>query len=281
VVTAPDLKAYRSYRDYLRDFYEYRKSRSSGFSYRLFASKAGIKSPNYLQLVIQGKRNLSIEMAERVATAMGCKSWERDYFVALVAQENASSPEEKLRAHQSVLKTLKKMVCRQIPSAQSQVLSHWYHLVVRELVFLPAFQPDGEWISVQLRNLISPEQAEESLQLLIEGGFLEKGPKGEWQAKDPVIDTGDDLGWARVLETHLQTLKVWRGLLETLSHEERELGLINIPIAKDKIPEFKARLRAFQDEIIGWVQDEKNPEQVVQLGIYLVPISETVPSPRS
>jgi uncharacterized protein (TIGR02147 family) len=225
--------------------------------------------------VIQGKRNLSIEMAERVADAMGCKAWERDYFIALVRQESADSPEDQLRAQQVILKSLKRMLCRQIPSAQSQVLSQWYHLVVRELVFLRDFKAEGEWISERLRHLITAEQAEESLKLLVDGGFLVKNEKGRWEAKDPVIDTGDDLGWARVLETHLQTLKVWKGLLETLSPEEREIGLINIPLARDKIPEFKARLRAFQDEIIGWVQDEKNADQVVQLGIYLVPITQS------
>ncbi|MEO5668060.1 MAG: TIGR02147 family protein, partial [Bdellovibrionota bacterium] len=55
----PDILRYGEYRAFLADFYAYKKSQRSGFSYRLFAAKAKLKSPNYLQLVMQGKRNLS------------------------------------------------------------------------------------------------------------------------------------------------------------------------------------------------------------------------------
>lgn len=34
------------------------------------------------------------------------------------------------------------------------------------------------------------------------------------------------------------------------------------------------RIQLFQDEIIGWLQDEKEPTQIVQLGTYLVPMTK-------
>jgi hypothetical protein len=52
------------------------------------------------------------------------------------------------------------------------------------------------------------------------------------------------------------------------------LGLLHIPIHKNKLPEFKRRIRQFQDEIIGWLQDEKEPTQVAQLGTYLIPVTK-------
>lgn len=268
----PELRRYASYREYIRDFYAYKKSQRSGFSYRLFAKRAGMKSPNYLQLVILGKRNLSLEGAARVAKAMVLKSSEAEYFQALAGRDLATSHEERLGAERQLLVAMKKLVSKAIPNVQVAVLSTWYHLVVRELVFLPDFEADGEWISQKLRGLISPEQAEESLKLLVDGGFLELR-KGKYVACDPVIDTGDSLGSARILKTHIETLGAWRKILLDLREDERELGLINIPIAAAKIPEFKQRMRAFQDEIIGWLQDESAPDQVVQLGMYLIPVA--------
>ena len=49
------------------------------------------------------------------------------------------------------------------------------------------------------------------------------------------------------------------------------MNYLNIPINKAKIPEFKKRIQSFQDEMIGWLQDEEDPDGLVQLGIYMIP----------
>jgi uncharacterized protein (TIGR02147 family) len=244
-----------------------------GFSFRLFAKNAGMKSPNYLQLVMKGTRSLTDSSAAQVATAMKLSPPERDYFVALVRHQNAKTHEEKSNAQKSLLIAIKKITSKEIPKTQAIVLSEWYHLVVREMTFLHNFTPSGEWISRRLRGLITPKEAEDSLKILLQSGFLVKEKTGKLIAKDPVIDTGDAFDFARVLENHSRTLDTWRRILSELSQEERELGLLNIPISKEKIPELKKRIRQFQEEIIGWIQDEKSPDQIVQLGTYLMPIS--------
>jgi uncharacterized protein (TIGR02147 family) len=52
-----DVFRYRDYREFLGAFYAQKKQ--SGLSYRGFARAAGLGAPNYLKLVIEGKRNLS------------------------------------------------------------------------------------------------------------------------------------------------------------------------------------------------------------------------------
>lgn len=59
-----------------------------------------------------------------------------------------------------------------------------------------------------------------------------------------------------------------------MANTHQELGLINIPINSNKIPELKQKMRQFQDEIIGWLQSEDKPNCVVQLGSYLMPITK-------
>ena len=62
----PVLAAYADYRHYLSDFYKYKVKTSSSvirpYSYATFSAAADIKSPNYLKLIIEGKRNLSDAM---------------------------------------------------------------------------------------------------------------------------------------------------------------------------------------------------------------------------
>jgi hypothetical protein len=60
---------------------------------------AGLGAPNYLKLVIDGKRNLSSDMAERFARACRLNADGTEYFRTLVAFNQASTDEEKNALH--------------------------------------------------------------------------------------------------------------------------------------------------------------------------------------
>ena len=62
--------AYSNYREFLRDWFAQLQS-SPGFSFRSFSRIAGFNSPNFVKLVVDGKRNLSIESAEGDKTNKG------------------------------------------------------------------------------------------------------------------------------------------------------------------------------------------------------------------
>lgn len=273
-VLRPDLLTTTCYRQFLAAYYTYKKNFRGGFSYRMFALRCGIKSPNYLQLVIQGRRNLSENMATSVAKAMQLSALERRIFCALVKKENAQDETTQEQARRDWLIAVKQMVTKSMPQAQAEILGGWYHLLVRELVFLKDFEPSGAWVSSRLRGMISERQGEESIAKLLSAGLIQQNSQGQWLAVDQVIDTGPEgYNEIKVTQLHKETLKIWSQNLEGFNSQQREMGLINIPISRDKIPEFKSRLRQFQEEIIGWLQDEKNPEEIVQLGTYLIPIT--------
>jgi uncharacterized protein (TIGR02147 family) len=268
----PDILRYKDYRQFLGDYYNYKKALRSGFSFRRFSQMVGISSPNYLQLVIRKKRNLSDELAEQVARALGLEGAERRYFTALVCVENAKTEEAQQQAQSELYRSVRDLVSREIPKAKLSVLTEWYHLLVRELVVLPDFQPTGEWISKKMRGFISESDAEKSLAYLLKSGFL-KNENSEWKQSDPVLNTGNALDEVIGLKYHSNTLSAWSENLKNTMKSQRELGVLNIPIEAAKIPELKQRIQRFQNEIVGWLQDEKNPEQLVQLGIYLIPVT--------
>jgi hypothetical protein len=72
---------------------------------------------------------------------------------------------------------------------------------------------------------------------------------------------------------HQETLRVWAQNLNELPADQQELGVLNIPIRRSQIPELRRRMRQFQNEIIGWVQEESEADCVVQLGTYLIGFS--------
>src|SRR5689334_23239215 len=98
VPVRPVLSAFTDFRDYLREFYEYKRQLTRKdlrpYSYATFAAAADIKSPNYLKLIIDGERNLSSEMTRKFARAMGMNKDEADEFQALVDYGQATEPLE-------------------------------------------------------------------------------------------------------------------------------------------------------------------------------------------
>lgn len=273
----PEIARYKCYRAFLHDFFNYKKSLRAGFSYRQFAGMVGLKSPNYLQLVIQGKRNLTETTAERLAEALKLQKNETLYFVALVTRDNAVTTEEQQKAERHLYVVSKKLISKVLPKEQQEVLNEWYHLLVRELVFLNDFEPSGEYISKKLKNILTPKQAEESFKLLLRTGYIRRDGN-KYQTTEPVLDTGLDIfNHSFMQEVHAKMLKTWAQKIEDLGHREQELGVLNIPVPKNKIPELQEKIRRFQDEIIGWaesLQNQENVDEIVQLGTYLMSYGE-------
>ncbi len=84
VPSAPNVYAFMDYRQYLAGYYAFAKQERYGCSFRVFSKRAGIRSSNYLRLVIDGKRNLSAEMAARFATGCELVGAAAEYFCELV-----------------------------------------------------------------------------------------------------------------------------------------------------------------------------------------------------
>ena len=273
----PRVTDYKDYHDFLRDFFVQKKSQSPRFSYRRFAALSGIKSSNFLLLVMKKKRRLSPDMAKAVGKAMKLDRAELDYFLALVRLEHSKTDEEWAEIEKSRKMALGKIAKQVLPLEKAEYLSVWYYPLIRELAFLPDFLPQPEWISNKLRGLVTPAQAEKAIAILVHLGLWKPDGKGGIAVCDTVIVTGDEsvsFGQIKVSDIHKDNLVAWGKIFDQIPSVERELGLLTIPINAAKMPEFKKRIQRFQDEIIGWLQDEKEPTQLVQLGTYLVPVTK-------
>ena len=83
-VGMPDVLGYLDYRVYLKDWYDARKRREKGFSYRTLAREVGYRSHAFFSLVLQRRSNISMEMAMGFADCIGLKGQEREYFLLTV-----------------------------------------------------------------------------------------------------------------------------------------------------------------------------------------------------
>ncbi len=227
-------------------------------------------------LVMNNQRRLSLPTARSVCRAMKKSKPEADEFLEMVRLELCKSPEETASMQLALKVAIQRIVAQSLPHDKAAYLSKWYISLIRELAFLPDFNADPKWIARRLRGLVSEQQAARATAVLTKLELWKQGPDGKITVIDKVIDTGpESIQYAKykVTDIHGENLRAWAKIFDQIQPEDRELGLINIPISEDRIPELKRRIRVFQDEIIGWLMDVKSPTKVVQLGTYLVPIT--------
>lgn len=91
----PNVRRYVDYRAYLRDMTAHLKATEPGFSYRVFARRAGFSSPNYLKLVSEGDRNLSVGSADKFARGLGLGADEGRVLKTLVELGAARNDHER------------------------------------------------------------------------------------------------------------------------------------------------------------------------------------------
>src|SRR5215813_10276244 len=90
------------YRAYLRAYYEAAKRTRPSFTFRLFSKLAGLRSPNFLKLVIEGQRNLGADSIPRFIEALGLQGPDAEFFADLVAFNQAGSLADKNRAFERI-----------------------------------------------------------------------------------------------------------------------------------------------------------------------------------
>lgn len=188
-VRAPiDVFRYRDYREFLSAFYQTRKG--SGYSYRSFAKAAGVGAPNYLKLVIEGKRNLSPTMATRFAAACRLAGDAAEYFSLLVAFNQAKDDRQRNELHEQLTRFARFRASQRLDLAEKDYHSSWFIPAIRELVACPGFSEDCTWIASVLVPRINEKQAKRALEVLLRLGLIERDPSGVLRQTTRAVSTG-------------------------------------------------------------------------------------------
>jgi len=269
--TPVDVFRYLDYRAYLAAFYRAKKKR--GFSYRAFSRMAGLGAPNYLQLVINGKRNLGPEMAARFAATCGLTGDAAEYFQQLVEFNQAGSLQERNRCYARLLAFGRYRRGHRLEVAHAAYHSTWYLPAVRELVASERFVEDPAWIAHTLWPRIKPSEARQALDTLLEMGLLERDPHGRLRQRDAVVSTGPQTLGMHITNYHAEMMRRAAAAMELVPAAERDISALTFCVGPEGLARLKRRIQAFRRELIEMVEAETDRHQIVQLNLQLFPLS--------
>ncbi len=267
---------YLDYRAYLRDFYQQQKEEGRSFSFRAFAQRAGIRSFNFLQLVMKGQRDLSAEMATHFARGCGLKEHEADYFCELVAFGQAKTSEERNRAYERLGRFRQFRAAHKLEPAQSAYHGTWYIPAIRELAALPDFCDDPKWIASALRPSISPAQAREAVETLCELGLLVRDPSGKLRQSEALLTTGPGpLGHHAVNYLRVMMEQAARAL-DDVPRDERDISALTLCVSERSFEQIKERIDSFRQELLQLAEIDRPRDRVIQIGFQLFPLSNVI-----
>ncbi len=136
------------------------------------------------------------------------------------------------------------------------------------------FKADPTWIAGRLRNRITPQQAEESLQLLQRLGMIEE-KNGVYTTKDPLSSTfEDDIVSLLGQGLHRSFLNAAIDSVTNDEPPEREISGLIVPLSKDQLPQFKKALREFRREMNRRFSTPTNNEEIYYLNLSLFPLTK-------
>ena len=265
---------YIDYRLYLRDFYEESKSRTTYFSYRFFAQKAGLNAPILLKMVIDGKRNLSRKTIQKFIKGLNLKEKEAVYFRNLVLFNQAKTTLEKYEYY-SILQSMAQQVPQHIMEDDHFVyFDKWYYSVIREGICHYDYNDDWKAIAACVTPVITADQAREAVEWLLKNGFIRKKKQGGYEQVQKAITTRSEVRSLIVRNFNRKMIRLAENSLDAFDVKQRYATGVTVGLTHESYTMLVAEIEAFRDRIVHIADKVEEPDKVCQINIQLFPLMQ-------
>jgi uncharacterized protein (TIGR02147 family) len=283
-VEAPVISDYLDFRKLLSDYYQHRRELSKKdirpYNYAVFSAAANIKSPNYLKLIIEGKRNLSPEMIGKFAKALSYNKEQAEEFKLLVLFGQASDPGER-NMHLKALNENRvntKLKSGEIDQKTWEKIPSWIAWILYSMVDQKDVKFDAESLRETLRNKASADEIQAALNSLMASGELVKDEAtGGMKKARALMESAEDIPVALVRKLQGELMYLGLESLYQDSATDREFGSATLAMTKAEFEDLRFHLRKIRKETqknIGVKRLSSKGERVYQLNLQLFPITK-------
>lgn len=283
ILKGPNLNKYLDYRLYLADFYAFKKQQTQNslrpYHYGIFAAAANIKSPQYLKLIIEGKRNLSVDMIHKFANALQLNKSQTEEFRLMVLWTQETDPSirnqhlrdlNEFRVNQSLeqgvidLQTFKK-------------IPNWIGWIIYAMLDQEGVTFQIEELKTLLRQKANENEITDAIDRLVNIGQIVKVEQtGTLKKGRVLVENPEDIPVPLIKK--LQTQLMYLGLESLYQDEptEREFGTLTLCLTKQEFEDLRFQLRKMRKQIhkdTTIKRMSKKGERIYQLNLQLFPVT--------
>lgn len=282
----PVVSDFMNYREYLAAFYAFKRKASKNhlraYNYAVFSAAANIKSPNYLKMIIDGKRNLSDDMIGKFGKALSLNKEQTEEFRLLVEFTQASDPGDR---NLFLKKLSEHRVGAQLKSGEIdrktwEKVPNWIAWIIYAMVDQEGVSFTTKSLKVLLRNKANEDEIEMALNSLLAAGELKKDEvTGEFKKVRSLIESPEEVPVALVRKLQAQLMYLGLESLYQDAPTDREFGTLTASLTRAEFEELKFKLRQMRkafhkDNSIA--RATSKGERVYQLNIQLFPVTNVV-----
>ena len=266
---------YLTCKDYVQAYDLFARQHLRTYSQRNFAKKGGVSSPNFLSLVISGKRKLQGEWLEGFIKAAQLDPLESQYLKLMSNLEHSSSAQERETLLSQILKLVESNSIKSLSLDQLQLLRKPLAWSLLYMIHLKDQRADPKWFKQRLKASFTVPEIRDALELLERLQLVELKEDGSYEAKERRLQTSDQIEKAQNYEFHKFVLGEGLQMLESLEPSERSFGSLTMAVPLSQIDEFKSEIGKFAKLLlVRYGGTHPTDGEVLRLNLQLYPLTK-------
>ena len=280
----PELSQFVDHRKFLAAYFDFKRAETRGrlrpYSYSDFSAAADIKSPNYLKLIIEGKRNLSSDMCKRFSKAIKLNRAQTKEFELLVNYCQEKDPLQRTRCLKELsdYRAKRSIASGAIKKETWDQVSNWLVWVLYAIVDQKDVAFTAPSLRKMLRGRVNEAQIQQAMDQLLESGDVVVDPTSQRATR-----TGRGLSGLENIPAELvrkiQSELIYLGLesLHKNSPQEREVSGFTLAMTEKEYEWVRFELRKLRKQIqkeISMKREQSKGDRVYQVNIQLFPVTD-------
>lgn len=262
---------YFDYRQFLKDFTEFKRRSDPRFNLRDFAKEIGLKSPGLIQMIYKGKRKITTKTREAFAKGFEIQGKEKVYFNTLIDYNHENDPVSKTALFDALLQLRPKTKKYTLEKRYFRYLTKDYYVTIREMVLLDDFCEDYDWIANRCAPPITATEAKEAVEELLDLKLLSRDKNGRLKQEQGLIETGANAQALEAYHFHQAVLSKAKASLGFLEQEKRSYQSLTITLPRKQLPEIVEKYMAFRDWIVAKSDENLGDKEVFHINFQLFP----------
>jgi len=267
------ISEYTDYRAYMHDWLEDRRAAILPVSNRWFARKMGVNSSSWLTSLLQGKKNLSKDSANRISSIMKHDQYETRFFETLVFFNQARTIDERNQYYRDLTALKKNRHIRKVVPGQYEFYAEWYHSAIRSIIGMHGFDGDFKGLALMILPRITPAQAKKSVKLLEKLNLIQRDEKGNYTLTSSAITSGEEVRSLAVANFQQETMRLAQEAFDRYKYPERDISTITIGVSEESYGKVRQVLAEARKKIIEIANSDESAERVYQVNIQTFPLS--------